>query len=302
MTVSAKGLRFTEAHEGLVTRAYRCPAGVLTIGIGHTSAAGAPKVTDGMTITKAEAREIFKRDIIRYNERARKRLPNATQNMEDMATDFDYNTGRVHNAKWAGKVLEGDMETAERLLRTTFVTGGGKVLKGLVRRRNENADVAFDNKWPATIPTDLHVSKTPEEVKQYQTALKTLGYYEGEIDGIGPEGSKTDKAVRRFQGDKKLVVDGKVGPATRAALTRALDARRDKQTAGGVGAATGTGTAGVDATTPDPTPAVPDPTTVMPDINWWLVIMLALAAVAAVYIGLRLYRNRGRITGKRVRT
>jgi lysozyme len=33
--------------------------GVLTIGVGHTSAAGAPQVTPGMTITYAQAWEIF---------------------------------------------------------------------------------------------------------------------------------------------------------------------------------------------------------------------------------------------------
>ncbi len=59
--------------------------------------------------------------------------------------------------------------------------------------------------------------KTPnmegEDIRLLQEALQTLSYYEfGVVDGVF--GSLTDEAVRQFQSDHGLVVDGVVGPIT----------------------------------------------------------------------------------------
>ena len=55
-----------------------------------------------------------------------------------------------------------------------------------------------------------------DTVRQIQTKLKQWGYYTGEVDGV--YGSGTEKAVRYFQQKNGLVVDGKCGPKTLAAL------------------------------------------------------------------------------------
>lgn len=39
MQTSPKGRAFIAEHEGVVLKTYRCPAGVLTIGVGHTARA-----------------------------------------------------------------------------------------------------------------------------------------------------------------------------------------------------------------------------------------------------------------------
>ncbi|HWQ59358.1 MAG TPA: peptidoglycan-binding protein [Clostridia bacterium] len=57
---------------------------------------------------------------------------------------------------------------------------------------------------------------TGADVKAVQSALLARGYKVFKADGIF--GPVTDKAVRVFQADKKLAVDGVVGPKTRAAL------------------------------------------------------------------------------------
>ena len=57
---------------------------------------------------------------------------------------------------------------------------------------------------------------TTSQNKQVQQKLKDLGYYTGAIDGI--IGTKSKTAIRNFQRDKGLVVDGIVGPKTLSAL------------------------------------------------------------------------------------
>lgn len=59
-----------------------------------------------------------------------------------------------------------------------------------------------------------------EAVKRLQETLKRLGHDPGLVDGIF--GVKTEMAVRAFQNDAKITVDGIVGPKTWAALEKAL--------------------------------------------------------------------------------
>ena len=57
---------------------------------------------------------------------------------------------------------------------------------------------------------------TGSGVQKVQTRLQELGYYRGALDGI--YGRQTEQAVRRFQSDYGLVVDGLTGEKTLAAL------------------------------------------------------------------------------------
>ena len=64
--------------------------------------------------------------------------------------------------------------------------------------------------------TRVAVVATTSENKQVQQRLKELGYYNGAVDGIF--GSKTVQAVKNFQRDYGLTVDGIVGKNTLAKL------------------------------------------------------------------------------------
>lgn len=66
MKMTDEGRKRLTLREGVRTTAYLDTEGVWTIGIGHTSAAGAPKVTKGLTITVAEVDAIFARDLVQY--------------------------------------------------------------------------------------------------------------------------------------------------------------------------------------------------------------------------------------------
>ena len=68
MQMSQAGIdALVKKFEGCKLKAYRCPAGICTIGYGHTSSAGAPEVHDGMTITQKHCDEILRVDLVKYD-------------------------------------------------------------------------------------------------------------------------------------------------------------------------------------------------------------------------------------------
>ena len=137
MRMSAEGLALVKEFEGLRLKAYKCPANVWTIGYGHTSAAGSPEVNPGMEITKDEAEEILKRDMVQY-EAGVERLVKVklTQGQFDALVDFAYNAGVGALAK--STLLKRVNEERFDDVPAEFMKwtkGGGKELPGLVRRR-----------------------------------------------------------------------------------------------------------------------------------------------------------------------
>lgn len=63
MRTSPAGIKAISLREGIRLRAYKDTKGIWTIGVGHTSAAGPPKVTANLRITQAECDEILARDL-----------------------------------------------------------------------------------------------------------------------------------------------------------------------------------------------------------------------------------------------
>ena len=63
MHMTEEGLALIRHFEGFRAEAYRCPAGVWTIGYGHTAEAGPPAVKPGMRMSEAEARAVLARDV-----------------------------------------------------------------------------------------------------------------------------------------------------------------------------------------------------------------------------------------------
>lgn len=168
MRVSEEGLALIKEFEGLRLKAYKCPADVWTIGYGHTSAAGEPKVIPGMTITKEEAEEILKRDLVKY-EKGVERLVKVQlkQGQFDALVGFAYNAGvgALEKSTLLRKVNAGKFdEVPAEFMKWT--KAGGRELPGLVRRRraeaklwrsiNTDAPVNVDE---ARIEPDLPVPK-----------------------------------------------------------------------------------------------------------------------------------------------
>ena len=140
-------LPLVERFEGFRARPYLCPAGVPTIGYGSTRYLdGSPiRLTDS-PITKDHARVLVREQVIADY------LPSVLKLCPDIGTparlaalvDFAYNLGNgaLRASTLRRKVNAGDWDAVPVELRK-WVRGGGRVLPGLVRRREAEAAMVF---------------------------------------------------------------------------------------------------------------------------------------------------------------
>lgn len=133
MKISNIGINLISEHEGCKLKAYRCQAGVLTIGVGHTGS----DVVEGMTITQAQANELLRRDLSRFESGVdgAVRVP-LTQNMFDALVSLSFNIGlgAFQKSTLLAKLNASDyMGAADQFL--VWNRAGGSISKGLQRRR-----------------------------------------------------------------------------------------------------------------------------------------------------------------------
>ena len=141
MRTSSDGIKLIKDFEGERLGAYLCPAGVWTIGYGHTDAAGPPKVVPGMVITKSEAVEILRRDLLKYETAVEKFVSVSLKpNQSDALISFCYNVGpgAFRNSSLVKKLNRGDYEAVPGEL-MKWNKANGKELAGLTRRRRAEA-------------------------------------------------------------------------------------------------------------------------------------------------------------------
>lgn len=135
MKTSADGRAFIEAFEGKFLHTYDDGTGVLTIGYGHTTAAGPPTVFRGQIITDAECDAILGVDLAAV-ERTVDHLITVpmTQNQFDALVSFDFNTGDLGKSSIATKINAGNSAAAMSTL-LMYDHAGGRQMDGLTRRR-----------------------------------------------------------------------------------------------------------------------------------------------------------------------
>ena len=123
--------------EGCKLTAYKCPAGVWTIGVGHTKG-----VKQGQTITKAQAMSLLKGDLLPCENYVNNLGVCKTQGQFDALVDFAFNLGTA--ALGRSTLLKYiRAKKPEQYIREEFakwVNSKGMRLKGLVIRRQWEAD------------------------------------------------------------------------------------------------------------------------------------------------------------------
>lgn len=242
MKTSNAGIAFIERHEGVVLRAYRDPVGVWTIGAGLTSASGVVTPRPGMEITAEEARRLLGLALERnYEPGVARAMPDALQREFDAGVSFHFNTGAIGRASWVRAWRDGAWSEVERRLKL-WNKGGGRVLPGLVRRRENEFRLLrwgqYDDAPAGTFVAGLasggdgfkiSVDANDDELDRIEALVVALGY------------DWTGTGIRQFQRDHDLAVDGIIGPATLATIQRRADANDEATGA----AATATGGAAI---------------------------------------------------------
>jgi len=135
MQTSPAGRKFIEGWEGLFLHAYDDGTGVWTIGYGHTTAAGLPRVYPSMLITVQQADQILSSDLaaVEIDVNHHVKVP-LNQNQFDTLVSFDFNTGRLDSSSVLGAVNAGNFRAVPADL-LKWVYAGGKVNRGLINRR-----------------------------------------------------------------------------------------------------------------------------------------------------------------------
>ena len=132
MKISAKGLALIKEFEGCELTAYICPAGVLTIGYGSTG----PHVSNGQTITEAEAEALLLKDLVRFEKAVNElvKVP-LSQGAYDALVSFTFNCGEgaFADSTLLRELNEGKEPNITAKSQLPRWTNGG--LAGLVRRR-----------------------------------------------------------------------------------------------------------------------------------------------------------------------
>lgn len=137
-TINAEGLALVKRAEGCKLKAYICPAGKLTIGYGSTGA----HVKPGMVITQAQADELLRSDLRRFEDWVAEHCAPATDNQFSALVSFAFNLGnRALEESTLRKLhLQRKYDMAQAQFHK-WVFAGGKKLPGLIKRRAAEAEL-----------------------------------------------------------------------------------------------------------------------------------------------------------------
>lgn len=127
--INKSGLNLIKKYEGCRLTSYICPAGVLTIGYGHTG----KDVKPNQTISKKKAINLLKKDLTRFERHVQSYnyIYEWTDNEFSALVSFAFNIGNIDQLTAYGTRTRSQIRTA--MLK--YVKANGKTLAGLVKRR-----------------------------------------------------------------------------------------------------------------------------------------------------------------------
>lgn len=210
MVTSANGISLIKKFEGCRLTAYRCSAGVLTIGYGHTKG-----VTEGMTITEEQATDFLKSDLkTSENVVSKYSAYNFNQNQFDALVSFTFNCGSGNLSKLTAKGTRTIAEISNALL--LYNKANGKKLAGLVKRRQAEKAL-FDTPCTATASDTATASATSTTSSKFYPAYKGNAQ---NIDTILKEVGLPSKYYGSFAKRKSYVTKSKIFESYKGTYTQ----------------------------------------------------------------------------------
>ena len=149
--ISDRAIQMIKHHEGVKTKPYRCPAFLWTVGVGHVIDPAHTRVKledrkqlpipDGWdrVLTMEEVDAILKSDLRKFEAGVQRLCPTGlSQHRLDALVSFSFNVGlgNLQRSTIRMKHNRGDFEGAGEAF-LVWTKAGGKVLPGLVKRRND---------------------------------------------------------------------------------------------------------------------------------------------------------------------
>lgn len=217
MKTSQRGIDLIKSFEGFRAQSYKCLATekYYTIGYGHYG----PDVRFAQVITKAQAEDLLRSDIERFEKNVNKYdyTYDFNQNEFDALVSFAYHIGSIDGLTDNG--TRSRSVIAEKML--LYVKSGGRTIDGLVKRRKAEHDLFLSSSGSSkpsvkiAVPT-LRARCKGDKVKILQTNLNDFFGSGLVIDGIF--GAKTKEAVIFAQSALGCAMDGIYGPVTAGKL------------------------------------------------------------------------------------
>jgi lysozyme len=158
MRTSDKAKEMIKHHEGVRNRPYLCPAKLWTVGVGHVLYPEQGKLkleergrvtlrdADNRVWSMEEVDALLNSDLARFERGVARLCPNSAlaqnHNHFDALVSFAFNVGlgNLQNSGLRFKYNRGEYDyAANEFLKWT--KGGGKILPGLVKRRNDERNL-----------------------------------------------------------------------------------------------------------------------------------------------------------------
>ena len=174
MKTSQNGINLIKQFEGCRLAAYKCAAGVWTIGYGHTAG-----VKAGQKITQAQAESFLKDDLAKYEKAVMKydSTYHWSQNQFDALVSFAFNIGNIDQLTEEGKR---DIKTiSEKILSYNKITVNGVKVpsEGLSKRRQTEQELFLKpvkQNVQAASADPVHIQLNYQPGKKYKTAVDGL--------------------------------------------------------------------------------------------------------------------------------
>lgn len=190
MKTSQTGIDMIKRFEVCRLDAYKCPAGVWTIGYGHTEG-----VTAGQKISPAQAEAYLRADLEKYEKKVEKYTDRYrwTQNEFDAMVSFAYNLGSIDKLTADGTRTKAVI--AEKIL--LYNKAGGKVLAGLTKRRQAEREMFLAGAYEKDTSTEKS-TEAAGGIKEYS------------LKEDGSKAVSKDFKVKEFRckdGSDKILID-----------------------------------------------------------------------------------------------